>query len=105
MALVLCAGWLAWAVPDGGLAAAEGAGAPTNAITPNDFAGSDVERINRAIEVAAASGRRVVIPRENIRGEARSEGWLLDSAILLRSNTTLELDNCRIKLADRAIKD
>ena len=75
--------------------------APPLVITPNEFEGSDVERINRAIEAAATAGGRVVIPRKNIRGAARSEIWLLDSAILLRSNTTLELDNCRIKLSDR----
>ena len=74
---------------------------PQAIITPNQFEGSDVVRINRAIEVAASAGRRVVIPRENIKGTEHSEIWLLDSAILLRSNTTLELDNCRIKLSDR----
>lgn len=102
-ALALCAGWLAWAAPGGGLAAADDGGGspPTNAVTPNEFEGSDAERINRAIEVAAVSGRRVVIPHDNVSGGARSELWLLDSAILLRSNTTLELDNCRIKLSDR----
>jgi len=74
---------------------------PPPAISPNEFEGSDAERINRAIEAAAASGRRVVIPRDNISGAARSGVWLLDSAILLQSNTTLELDNCRIKASDR----
>jgi hypothetical protein len=33
------------------------------------------------------------------------ETWLLDSAILLRSDTTLELDHCRIKLSDRCRDD
>ncbi len=70
-------------------------------VTPNEFEGSDVERINRAIEVAAAGGRRVVIPRVNVSGSQRREIWLLDSAILLRSDTLLELENCRIKLSDR----
>jgi len=71
------------------------------AVTPNEFEGSDVERINRAIEVAATAGKRVVIPRENLRGPTRSAVWLLDSAILLQGNTTLDLENCRIKLSDR----
>jgi polygalacturonase len=70
-------------------------------ITPNEFSGPDAERINRAIEEAAAHGGRVVIPRVNNNGEMPREIWLLDSAILLRNNTTLELDNCRIKLSDR----
>ena len=60
-----------------------------------------MERINRAIEAAAVSGGRVVIPRLNRSGATPREVWLLDSAILLRSNLTLELDNCRIKLSDR----
>ncbi|MBL9178317.1 MAG: cellulase family glycosylhydrolase [Verrucomicrobiaceae bacterium] len=71
------------------------------AVTPNEFEGSDTERINRAIEAAAASGGRVVIPRVNVRGAERSEVWLLDSAILLRGNVTVVLDDCRIKLSDR----
>jgi len=70
-------------------------------ITPNEFEGSDTERINRAIEAAGAAGGEVVIPRVNIRGAEQREVWLLDSAILLRSNVTLVLDNCRLKLSDR----
>lgn len=70
-------------------------------VTPNDFEGTDVERINRAIDAAAKAGCRVVIPRANLRGGQRYDTWLLDSAILLRSETTLELDNCHIKLSDR----
>jgi hypothetical protein len=74
---------------------------PALVVTPNEFEGTDVERINRAIDAAAEAGCRVVIPRVNVRGAERREVWLIDSAILLRSNTTLELDNCRIKLSDR----
>jgi hypothetical protein len=70
-------------------------------VTPNEFEGTDAERINRAIEAAASAGCRVVIPRANITGGRRREVWLLDSAILLRDHTTLELDNCRLKLSDR----
>lgn len=70
-------------------------------ITPNAFQGSDVERINRAIEAGAQAGCRVVIPRANLAGGERRDVWLLDSAILLRSDLTLELDHCRIKLSDR----
>ena len=76
-------------------------GSEPSAITPNEFEGSDAERINRAIEAAAAAGGRVVIPRVNFRGAEQREVWLLDSAILLRSNVTLVLDNCRLKLSDR----
>lgn len=73
----------------------------TSVITPNQFTGSDVERINRAIEAAASAGARVVIPRENLRADGRRDLWLIDSAILLPSNTRLELHDCRIKLSDR----
>ncbi len=74
---------------------------PSLFVTPNEFEGTDVERINRAIEVAAERGSRVIIPRLNVSAGQRRDVWLLDSAILLRSHTTLELDNCRIKLSDR----
>ena len=77
------------------------AATPPLAITPNEFEGSDAERINKAIEAAAAAGCRVVIPRVNLRDGQRQELWLIDSAIRLPSHTTLELDNCRIKLSDR----
>ncbi len=70
-------------------------------ITPNEFAGSDVERINQAIEKSAGTGARVVIPRVNAAEDGPREEWLLHSAILLRDNTTLELENCRLKLSDR----
>jgi len=80
---------------------ARAAAAPPLFVTPNEFKGGDSERINRAIEAAAAAGCRVVIPRTNISGGHRSEVWLLDSAILLRSHTSLELDNCHLKLSDR----
>jgi hypothetical protein len=67
-------------------------------VTPNEFVGTDVARINQAI--VAAAGRRVVIPRVNVQGAQTNAVWLLDSAILLPSNTTLELDNCRVKLSN-----
>ncbi len=69
--------------------------------TPNDFEGSDSERINKAITAAAAAGGRVVIPKLNVGEGAVRDLWLLDSAILVQSGTTLELENCHIKLSDR----
>lgn len=77
------------------------ASADSPIISPNAFPGSDVERINLAIEAAAGTGRRVVIPRWNRTERGPTGVWLLDSAILLRSDTTLVLDNCRIKLSDQ----
>ena len=70
-------------------------------VTPNAFQGSDTERINQAIEAAVGVGATVVIPRWNYATGGKTETWLLDAAVLLRSNTTLVLDNCRIKLSDR----
>jgi len=70
-------------------------------LTPNDFHGSDVERINQALAAAAGTGRRVVIPRRNLAAEGPRDIWLLDSAILLPGETTLELDHCHLKLSDR----
>jgi len=71
-------------------------------VSPNDFTGSDVERINQAIEAAAKTGERVVVPRINQSAEGDRPVWLLDSAILVQSNTYLELENCHIKLSDQA---
>ena len=70
-------------------------------VTPNAFEGSDVERINAAIRSVAGTGRRVVIPRRNCAGDGERDLWLLDSAILVHSDTILELNNCHIKLSDR----
>jgi len=70
-------------------------------VTPNAFRGSDVERINQAVQAGARDGLRVVIPRRNTSADGKRDVWLLDSAILVQSNTVLELDNCHIKLSDR----
>ncbi len=72
------------------------------AISPNDFQGSDVERINQAIAAGATTGETVVIPRINRAAEGERPIWILDSAILVQSNTYLELENCHIKLSDRS---
>jgi hypothetical protein len=77
-----------------------GMGVPSY-VTPNGFEGSDVERINQAIRSAAGTGRRVVIPRRNLAVDGERDVWLLDSAIRVPGDTTLELDNCHIKLSDR----
>jgi hypothetical protein len=70
-------------------------------LTPNAFAGSDVERINRALQAAAGTGRSVVIPRRNCSADGDREVWLLDAAILVPGDTVLVLDNCHLKLSDR----
>ncbi|MCP4639570.1 MAG: hypothetical protein GY851_04020 [bacterium] len=70
-------------------------------VTPNEFQGSDVERINQAIAAAAETGQRVVVPRMNQAADGVREVWLLDSAILAQTGTILELENCHLKLSDR----
>ena len=77
------------------------AASPPLFVTPNEFEGTDVERINQAVEAAAKACCRVVVPRINVRDGQRHDVWLLDSAILLPSDTTLELNNCRLKLSDQ----
>ncbi|MEZ6074862.1 MAG: hypothetical protein R3C56_04045 [Pirellulaceae bacterium] len=78
------------------------AGSAVADVSPNDFQGSDVQRINQAIEVAAARGEPVVIPRINQSADGERDVWLLDSAILVRNDTYLELQNCHLKLSDRS---
>jgi hypothetical protein len=69
-------------------------------ITPNDFDGSDSERINQAVALAAKTATRVIIPHINENNGSPRNFWLLDSAILVHSNTLLVLQNCRLKLSD-----
>lgn len=68
---------------------------------PNDFCGSDIEKIQSAVNAAAKNGGKVIITARRPDKSSDRDFWLIDSAILLPSNTTLILDNCRIKLSDR----
>jgi hypothetical protein len=61
--------------------------------------GSDSERINQAIR--ESSDGFVFIPSRVSETEPERDWWLLDEAILLPSNTTVILHNCRIKLSDK----
>ncbi len=69
----------------------------TGDITPNNFKGSDIERIRAAVKLAKTTTNKVVIPSRNSNG---TNIWMLDSAILLPSNMTIVLDNCTIQLTD-----
>lgn len=70
-------------------------------LNPNQYEGSDVQRIQQAVDAAAAGNGRVIIPRVNSGKDAPdSRVWLLDEAIRLPSDITVELDGCRIKLSD-----
>lgn len=66
-------------------------------ITPNEFKGSDAERIQLAVNKAKGTGKVIRIPAENANGSAR---WLLDKAILLPSDITIIFDNCTLQLSD-----
>src|SRR5699024_7788860 len=68
-------------------------------ITPNQFKGSDTKRIQTAVNKAAETTRRVVIPAINSNGSGK---WLIDSAILLPSHITVILKNCTLQLSDNS---
>ena len=66
--------------------------------TPNEFAGSDSDRIEQAIAAAVADGsRRLHIPAEN--AGRNEEVWILDRAIVIPSGFALILDRSRLRLA------
>lgn len=67
-------------------------------ITPNNFTGSDIVRIQASINAAKGKTNKVVIPKQNSNG---TNYWKIDSAILLPSGMTLILDNCSIQLSDQ----
>ena len=65
----------------------------------NDFSGrSDSEILNAAVKNRGADGIVVIAPR---RIDGERDYWLLDEAVLLPENTTVVLQNVRIKLSDR----
>ena len=67
--------------------------------TPNDFSGSDSERIKAAICEAKRTGAdKVIIPRYN--RETQSAKWVIDQTIPLPSDITVVLDNCYLTRAD-----
>jgi len=67
-------------------------------ITPNQFKGTDIQRIQSAINAAKGTTNKIIIPSENDNGKSF---WLLDSAILLPSNMTVILENCTLQLSDK----
>lgn len=69
-------------------------------VLPSDVAGADdAERIQKAVDLARGCGLgRVRIPRYNA-AEKRMY-WEFSRSVLLRSNITVELDNCRLRMAD-----
>ena len=69
-------------------------------IDPNDFSGSDIEKIQSAVQASLSCGGVVRIPRRKADSSSSRDFWLIDSAILLPEGTTVILANCRIKLSD-----
>lgn len=68
-------------------------------ITPNNFPGSDSERIQAAIDSAKGTTDKIVIPKRNSNG---TNLWKIDHAILLPGNMTVILDDCIIQLSDKS---
>lgn len=67
--------------------------------TANDYQGnSDSETIENALR--NLDGQTLVIPSRESTIEPERHYWLLDRAILLPSNITIVLQNCKIKLSD-----
>lgn len=68
-------------------------------VNPNQFKGTDSDRIEAAIRAAKGKSGLVVIPKMNSNGTGV---WKIDRAILLPSNMTIMLDNCTIQLSDNS---
>ncbi len=70
----------------------------TTDINPNQFKGTDTERIHAAIKAASGTTDKVVIAFNESRGNTL---WKIDEAILLPSGMTVVLDNCTVQLSDQ----
>lgn len=70
-------------------------------INVNDFNGhNDNEIIENAINNKDSDGIILIPPRASENDPERSM-WILDRAILVPENTTIVLENCKIKLSDK----
>ena len=68
-------------------------------VIANNFTGAnDSEILNNAVQNRGADGIVVIPPRQI---DETRDYWLLDSAVLLPENTTVILQNAKIKLSDR----
>ncbi len=68
-------------------------------LTANDYRGATDSDILEAA-VASRENNTVYIPKRNCETEPERDYWLIDRAILLPGNTTVVLQNARIKLSD-----
>lgn len=71
-------------------------------VNPNDYVGTDSERIEQAVNVSHKNGGIVTIPARKSDAVSERNYWVLDRAILLPGDTTLILENCKLKLSDRS---
>lgn len=70
-------------------------------INVNEYSGlTDNETIENAIKNKEKDGIVIISPRESDT-EPDRDYWLLDRAILIPENTTIILQNCKIKLSDK----
>ena len=70
-------------------------------VNANDFNGlTDIDVIEAAVKGRGSDGI-VVISERKSEIEAERNYWLIDRAILLPENTTVLLENCKIKLSDK----
>jgi len=70
-------------------------------VNVNDYNGfTDNEIIENAIKNKQKDGIVIIAPRDNVN-EPERDFWLLDRAILIPENTTIVLQNCKIKLSDK----
>ena len=70
-------------------------------VNANNFYGlTDSEVLEKAINNKGADGI-VVIPPRALETEPERDYWLIDRAILLPENTTVILQNAKIKLSDK----
>ncbi len=72
-----------------------------NFTDPNDFIGSDIEKINAAIASATGTTNCVKIFKRRGNGADDRDFWLIDSAIFVPGNMTLIVSDCKIKLSNR----
>lgn len=66
-------------------------------VSPNEFTGTDTQKIQSACDKAAEIGLRVVI---DINIAEDNSLWMIDEAVLLHSNTTIYIVNTKLKLSD-----
>jgi len=63
---------------------------------PNDFTGTDTSKIQQAVNLANTNNLQVLIPKK----DSSNTPWDIESAILLKSNTTIIIDGAILKLTD-----